>query len=141
MAEVSGTLRIAGGASSVEDTLLAVRNGLPSPIGRATQFVTAKGLRDGQPVDASGELGRIGERSTLFLGNVEAAGGIQFEIRDTSITASEAQPKIRRAAKKRRAPKKSRASKKGRARTTGKRVARKKSARTTRTRKSGRSKK
>ena len=120
---ISGTLNVSNGASSVAQTLLAVQGGLPDAIGAATQFVTGKGLRDGQAVDATGDRGTLGARRVLFLGNVEAASLIR--------TVRRAQPTKPFGA----------ASKRARAKTARKKPTGKKPARTTRTRKSGRSKK
>jgi hypothetical protein len=57
--------------SRLDGTLLAVE-GSASPLGDATQFLENKGFSDGQRVEITGDRGKLGKTSVIFM--VDAMG-------------------------------------------------------------------
>jgi subtilisin family serine protease len=69
-----GVLRITGGESRLDDLLLAVEPGTPTPVAAATKLVEENGLRPGDRVEATGEIAVLDGQRALLVSTIGLAG-------------------------------------------------------------------
>jgi hypothetical protein len=69
-----GTLRVIAGVSRLANWRRLARQGEPSPLGAATDFLANKGLDDGDPIMVTGTLGTLDDGTLVcFITDAEAS--------------------------------------------------------------------